>query len=57
MLEVISVEILNFGYDDDGEKRLVGLRQASGRRQKQTFNEILPRHDRFSNQPAICLSQ
>ena len=39
MLEVISVEILNFlnfGDDDDDEdeKRLVGLRQASGRRQK-----------------------
>ena len=38
MSEVISVEILNFlnfGDDDDeDEKRLVGLRQASGRRQK-----------------------
>ena len=39
MHEVISVEILNFlnfGDDDDDEdeKRLVGLRQASGRRQK-----------------------
>ena len=36
MLEVISVEILNFlnfGEDED-EKRLVGLRQASGRRQQ-----------------------
>ena len=37
MLEVLSVEILNFlnfGDGDGGEKRLVGLRQASGRRQK-----------------------
>ena len=37
MPEVISVEILNFlnfGGGDEDEKRLVGLRQASGRRQK-----------------------
>ena len=40
MPEVISVEILNFlnfGDDDEEEEdetRLVGLRQASGRRQK-----------------------
>ena len=34
MGEVISVEFLNFGDGDGDEKRLVGLRQASGRRQK-----------------------
>ena len=35
MSEVISVEILNFlNFGDDDEKRLVGLRQASGRRQQ-----------------------
>ena len=37
MLEVISVEILNFlnfGDDEEDEKQLVGLRQDSGRRQK-----------------------
>ena len=36
MPEVISVEILNFlnfGDEEGDEKRLVGLRQASGRRQ------------------------
>ena len=36
MSEVKYVEFLNFlnfGDDDDGEKWLVGLRQASGRRQ------------------------
>ena len=39
MSEVISIEILNFlNFGDGGgggdEKQLVGLRQASGRRQK-----------------------
>ena len=37
MSHVISFEFLNFlnfGDDDGGEKQLVGLRQASGRRQK-----------------------
>ena len=37
MSEVKYVEFLNFlnfGYDDGGEKQLVGLRQASGHRQK-----------------------
>ena len=37
MSEVISVEILNFlnfGGGEGDEKQLVGLRQASGRRQK-----------------------
>ena len=40
VLEVISVEILNFlNFGDGGgdEKQLVGLRQASGRRQKHDF--------------------
>ena len=34
MHEVISVEILNFLNFGDEKKQLVGLRQASGRRQK-----------------------
>ena len=37
MPEVIPVKILNFlnfGDEDDDEKQLIGLRQASGRRQK-----------------------
>ena len=35
MNHVISFEFLNFfNFGDDGEKQLVGLRQASGRRQK-----------------------
>ena len=46
MQEVISVEILNFlnfGDDDDeDEKRLVGLRQASGRRQKEYWGNESP---------------
>ena len=35
MPEVIPVKILNFlNFGDEDEKQLVGLRQASGRRQK-----------------------
>ena len=37
MRDVISAEFLNFlnfGDDEEDEKQLVGLRQASGRRQK-----------------------
>ena len=37
MAEAISLQFLNFlRMDGEDEKRLVGLRQASGRRQKST---------------------